>query len=307
METSFAYTERNGGACITGLLKDNACAIVPKRLGDLPVTELFDRAFAGSMAEQIFLPQTLKKIGRYAFYGCDRLRELHFYADTLEIGGGVLNGCHRLKELFVHMNADGRSLLRDFVTEQNGRMMVHCLLSDKEREEYEAARLIFPAYYDEAVENTPARITVSNIHGSGQKYRYCFVDRRLQFDKYDGLFVYEKAEEEVCLAAEIALCRLRFPYALSKNARTQYETFLQERLQEVLSGCLSDGESFKWLLGRFGKDESGEAGLSSEAVKTLLAEASRRRLPELVGLLTNYRHEVLLPEKKKFRYGLTKG
>ncbi len=304
MEPSFAYTERNGGACITGIFKDSACIAVPDRLDGLPVTELADRAFAGSAAEQIFLPQTLKRIGRYAFYGCERLHELHVYAGIREIGGGVLNGCHRLKELFVHMEADGRSPLRDFVTEQSGRITVHCLFSDKEKGEYEAARLIFPIYYDEAVENTPARITVSNIHGSGQKYRYCFVDRRLQFDKYDRLFVYEKAEEDACLAAEIALCRLRFPYALSKAAGTEYETFLQEKLPEVLSGCLGDSESFKWLLGRFGRDETGKAGLSPGAVEALLAEASRRRLPELVSLLTDYRHEVFLPGKRKSRFSL---
>lgn len=37
------------------------------------------------------------------------------------------------------------------------------------------ARLVFPEFFEEAVENTPARILETHTHGSGMWYRNCFV------------------------------------------------------------------------------------------------------------------------------------
>ena len=87
--------------------------------------------------------------------------------------------------------------------------------------------MIFPEYYyDEAVENTPARITVSNIHGAGQKYRYCFEGRKFRFDRYDKMFVYEKAEESVLMASKIAVTRLQYPKGLWESAKRNMKSFL---------------------------------------------------------------------------------
>lgn len=36
------------------------------------------------------------------------------------------------------------------------------------------AMLWFPEYYEEGVENTPARILMTEVHGSGLYYRNCF-------------------------------------------------------------------------------------------------------------------------------------
>lgn len=55
---------------------------VPSRLIGLDVTEIEDRAFGASPKnkelERIFLPATLKRIGKNIFDGCDALSELHF-------------------------------------------------------------------------------------------------------------------------------------------------------------------------------------------------------------------------------------
>ena len=183
MEVQFDFVEKNGGACVTKILSPGAACVIPETLSGLPVTELGDKALAQTGVEEVFLPRTLRRLGRYCFYGCERLSHIHFYGGPLETGGGFLAACGRLRELTVHMDPSERSALRDFVTEASGRLLVHYLLPGPDGEEHEAARLLFPVYYDEAVENTPARITVSNIHGAGQKYRYCFEDKRVRFDK----------------------------------------------------------------------------------------------------------------------------
>ena len=170
MDVEFEFKEKNGGACVTKLLAPGAVCVVPESLGGLPVTELADKVFSGSTVEKVYLPRTLTRIGR--FYGALR-----------EVGGGVFTGCRNIRSLTVHMGVDEESALRDFVTEINERVTVHVFIQDgqnrmqderdtdsartllasstfeEENGETETARVIFPEYYDEAVENTPARIT----------------------------------------------------------------------------------------------------------------------------------------------------
>ena len=307
---------------MTKLLAPGAVCVVPEVLDGLPVTELADKVFSGSAVEKVYLPRTLLRIGRYEFYGCEKLQEIHFYGSLREVGGGVLTGCRNIKSLTVHMDISEESALRDFVTEINERVMVHVFMQDgqkrrmpggeidfertapmpgsleEENEETECARLIFPEYYDEAVENTPARITVSNIHGTGQKYRYCFEGRKFRFDRYDKLFVYEKVEESVLMASKIAVNRLRYPKGLWESAKKEYEKFLLENLYEVLLGSLEDPETVKWLAGQYLIPEKNP--LTADEISGLITEVSKRHLPELSGLFMEIQRKKFGVKKKSF-------
>ncbi len=322
MDILFEFKEKNGGACVTKLLAPGAVCVVPEVLDGLPVTELADKVFSGSAVEKVYLPRTLIRIGRYEFYGCEKLQEIHFYGSLREVGGGVLTGCRNIKSLTVHMDTAEESALRDFVTEINERVMVHVFMQDgqnrrmigvdtgfertaltsdileKENGETECARLIFPEYYDEAVENTPARITVSNIHGTGQKYRYCFEGRKFRFDRYDKLFVYEKVEESVLMASKIAVNRLRYPKGLWESAKREYEKFLLENLYEVLLGSLEDPETVKWLAGQYLTPEKNP--LTAEEISGLITEVSKRHLPEFSGMFMEIQRKKFGVKKKSF-------
>ena len=307
---------------MTKLLAPGAVCVVPEVLDGLPVTELADKVFSGSAVEKVYLPRTLLRIGRYEFYGCEKLQEIHFYGSLREVGGGVLTGCRNIKSLTVHMDTAEESALRDFVTEINERVMVHVFMQggqkremtgadtdferialttnvlEEENGETECARLIFPEYYDEAVENTPARITVSNIHGTGQKYRYCFEGRKFRFDRYDKLFVYEKVEESVLMASKIAVNRLRYPKGLWESAKKEYEKFLLENLYEVLLGSLEDPETVKWLAGQYLTPEKNP--LTADEISGLITEVSKRHLPELSGMFMEIQRKKFGVKKKSF-------
>ena len=128
MDVEFEFKEKNGGACVTKLLAPGAVCVVPESLGGLPVTELADKVFSGSTVEKVYLPRTLTRIGRYEFYGCEKLQEIHFYGALREVGGGVFTGCRNIRSLTVHMGVDEESALRDFVTEINERVTVHVFI-----------------------------------------------------------------------------------------------------------------------------------------------------------------------------------
>ena len=302
IENGFEFIEKNGGACVLRALEPGAVCVVPDTLGGLPVTELADRALARLDIKEVYLPKKLRRIGRYGFYNCEKLHTLHFYAETREIGGGIFNGCRKIREIFIHLEADEKSAIRDFVTEITDRVVVHCLVPDGQGGEKEISRVVFPEFYDESIENSPARNLSFSIHGTGQKYRYCIMEKKIQYDKYDKVFFYESFEEGVGAASEIAINRLMFPHGLTEGAKAKYEEYLTENLCEVLLSNMHNGENFRWVVGSYGESKKeGVPCLSQEDMDHLIEESSKRKLAEASGVLLDLKRR-LYPAKKKSKF-----
>lgn len=305
IESGFEYVVKNGGASIVKVIDPGTVCVVPETLGGLPVTELGDRALARTDVREVYLPKTLRRIGRYGFYNCEKLNTLHLYAETREVGGGIFNGCRKIKEIYIHLGEDEKSALRDFVTEISDRVIVHSLVPDGQGGEKEISRVVFPEFYDESIENSPARNLSFSIHGSGQKYRYCIMDKKIQYDKYDKVFFYEAIEEAVSDAAEIAINRLMFPHSLTSAAKAKYEEYLLETLYEVLLANLTNGENFRWVVNQYGerrKEDGAVPYLTEQQMDALIAESSRHKLPEVSGVLLDLKHRLYPPKKKKFEF-----
>lgn len=303
IENGFEFVEKNGGACVIRAIDPGAVCVVPDTLGGLPVTELADRALARLEIKEVYLPKTLRRIGRYGFYNCEKLQTLHFYAETREIGGGVFNGCRKIRELYIHLGADETSAIRDFVTEITDRVVVHCMVSDGQGGEKELSRVVFPEFYDESIENSPARNLSFSIHGTGQKYRYCIIDKKIQYDKYDKVFFWEAIEEAVGDVAEIAITRLMFPHGVAPSAKEKYEEYLKENLCEVLLSNMHNGENFRWVVGQYGEEKNGDVPyLSQEDMNLLIEESSKRKLAEASGVLLDLKRKLYPEKKKKFTF-----
>ena len=122
----------------------------------------------------------------------------------------------------------GQEILKPEETKQREREQQNLdLSSEKLPEEYEA-RLIFPEYFEDSVENTPARIVCIETHGCGHRYRYCFAGRVFQYRGYDELFPHVQVQEKEELVTELALGRLLYPKELSEKFREQYQTYIRE-------------------------------------------------------------------------------
>ena len=174
------------------------------------------------------------------------------------------------------------------------------------------ARLIFPEYYEESVENTPARILFIETHGCGHRYRYCFVNRQFQFRGYDELFPHVKVQESEELVTELALGRLLYPVELTPRFEAMYREYVKEhwnaagRLlieadspQKGRRASLEPGR-LPWLvteiLERAGDgEESGPAeegkNQLTDRIEALIALAREAEDTEMVSWLMDYRHE----------------
>ena len=74
---------------------------IPSRLGGYPVTALAKSALAGKDFTKVVLPDTLEKIGDYAFSACSQLREITIPSSVEALGNGVFTQCDALEEFSI--------------------------------------------------------------------------------------------------------------------------------------------------------------------------------------------------------------
>jgi len=203
-----------------------------------------EHVLAGNDVEEIVFPHALKEIGRYIFYGCGNLKKLEFSDSLMQIGCGAFTGCHALEKLTVHMRQGKKSGVKEMLGEMWQRIDVNFRYEHEEdsiekpdmmycRENKSEARLVFPEHYDEAVENTPARILYTEYHGSGSNYRQCFYDKELNYQEYDRLFEMAVAMDKLEVLVDMSFGRLEFPYELTGKARENYREYIRKNLGDI--------------------------------------------------------------------------
>lgn len=265
---AYLYKNIEGGIRLLACRSLDHIAVIPEQVGGRPVLELGDYLFSefrretedgiwscgdqpedgelpelkGSKLTEVWLPATVKKVGKYAFYNCERLERLSCHSTTLDWGAGAFTGCKGIRHLDIHVREGQKSCFQEIVSEL--RQTLHVAYHGTRE-----ARLIFPEYYEEAVENTPARILETHMHGCGHQYRYCFHQYEFQFRSYDSLFPYVQVQEKEELVTGLAMGRLRYPYGLTEANEKAYLEYLNDH--KVTAGILAaragNLEELAWL------------------------------------------------------------
>lgn len=245
-----------------------------------------EKLLAGQTLESVRLPDTMEEAGRYLFYGCRNLRELHFSDRLKNIGSGAFTGCRSLSALHVRLLDGDRSCVHDILGDLWQRIDVTFYKGGTE------ARLVFPEYYEEAVENTPARILFTQHHGSGNNYRQCFYNKEIDYRKYDGLFYSARAQDDVNVISDLIFARLMYPEDLTKEAQKAYEDYVREHALPVAEH-LTDTEDLAAL-----KEFSARELWTRESLTGVVHYASGQGKRAVLAFLMNEKHR-LYPERKK--------
>ena len=126
-------------------------------------TEAFNDlpAIMGERLVSLTLPESITSVGAYAFYGCRELTRLAFADAVLDWGAGVFTGCTKVSELLVTMMGSARSCLQEVLLELRQRLFVSLYQTG---ESTPLSCLLFPEFYEDSVENTPARIVSREIY-----------------------------------------------------------------------------------------------------------------------------------------------
>ena len=253
-----------------------------------------EHVLAGNDVEEIVFPDTLKEIGRYIFYGCGNLKKLEFSDSLMQIGCGAFTGCHALEKLTVHMRQGKKSGVKEMLGEMWQRIDVNFLYEYEEdgiekpdmmyrRENKSEARLVFPEHYDEAVENTPARILYTEYHGSGSNYRQCFYDKELNYQEYDRLFEMAVAMDKLEVLVDMSFGRLEFPYELTGKARENYREYIRKNLGDIAEYLVKQEDMHRLEV------LSSQKLWTLEGIDTALDCASKRKETEVSAFLMNER------------------
>lgn len=298
----FDYKLENKEICILRCYGDAAKVELPTQLEGYPVTGLGKYIFSGSyakddgrkavygeMLEGVILPETIQSIGDYAFYGCRKLKKLSLYQGVREIGGGAFTGCSKLSGLKISLDGPVGYCFKNVIAELNHEVEVKL-----SREGQVLAKLLFPEYYEEAVENTPARILETRIHGAGYTYRQCFRNGEFKFLEYDSLFYDAKAWESEDFCVHLALYRLEYPWQLTKEHASQYMEYLTEH--SLAAGM--------WLIRSDRMRQldflSSQIVWQPEVLVQLIGFAREQERMEAVGYFMDYKYEHYTNKKKSF-------
>lgn len=246
------------------------------------------RPLEGEMVESVAFPDTVAAIGNYVFYGCKNLSRLSFSNRLVNIGTGCFNLCGKNMNLTVRMLDGNQSCVKEILGDLWQRVDVRLLYADRKE-----ARLLFPEHYEEARENTPARILYTHHHGSGNNYRQCFYNKEMDFRKYDELFAVGKVYDKMDVLTDLIFGRLLYPVELREEDRQIYMDFAaknQDQMAEYIAEK-DEGEICLFM--------DREKMWTKSGLETAMAFAVKYRRAQLQSILMDI--QLRMPsEKKKF-------
>ncbi len=317
----FAYEQKGSGICILRCYGNSGIVVIPEELDGLAVTEVSSYAFAekiekepvntsgypcicGDKLEEVYLPRTVCRLGRYIFYNCQKLRKLSFFSNLGYIGAGAFTGCENLAFLEMYQ-LEGRSCLREVLQDLKQKVRVDCYRALEGKGEYASkasdggeaelfGRFVYPEFFEEAVENTPARIISTQTHGMGIQYRNAFRNTQIVFEEYDRLFTTGKYNMDFINIVDMAISRLRYPYSLEEESRAEYADWLWQHLREAAAVLLEqqEREDLRWLIETFVTDIG--------QIETILEEAKKQEDTEAISMMMDVKHRRFPARKKKF-------
>ncbi len=268
---------------------------------------LGQEALCGEKVGAVYIPEGVRQIGNYAFYGLYQLKEVCFPSTLQRIGWGMFNACRMTERIVFRLTEpeDGRDT---YETPAMMKEVVDSLSNEIDavviRGEEEWYRLRFPAYYEEGKENTPARIIEIIYHGTGHQYRNCFLNRELQFDRYDEVFPLAAAQESPMTNVHLILNRLRSGPLVNEDILKRYLNYLRQENEVMMEVILSDPEFDPALTLRM----LDHRNLFTRAcLDQSIRIASEKKIPSAVSCLMDIRARRFPQEmdsKRRSRYAL---
>lgn len=315
------YIPCAGGARLVRAFSDDPCPILPEQLDGLPLVQLGDYCFAaqqrasalppeeqilryivpggtpsenrigGNFLYAITLPDTLRSIGNCAFYNCRSLTSIYLGTNAQSVGSDVFLNTFALKQLTVRAQPDRPcglfAILNSITTD------VRVVFQP---EDTILAAAYYPEYWMD-VQETPAHILLQTYSGQGFHYRQCFNNEVPEWDSYDAILAQSGSSDPARVMTLLALDRLRWPFALSENAKKAYRSYLAENVSTCISVLLKQQDT-QTLSGLLALDIMDEPALQQAAEKArqsdnaafaaLLADALQKKQPKPAAKANRY-------------------
>ena len=294
------------GIVILHAVTSDTRAALPEELFGLPVIALGPRALgvgraapAGESVEitcgrgdgewtnanlcELTLPESLRRVGDYAFLNCARLKKLSLGDGIAFWGGSCFMNCRLLNTFEItRTGAQQGESLAYIADELSCELDVTIRMAGGE-----VARLIFPEYVELFEENVPNHNFNYTICGAGYPYHRCFKNKKLQLIDYDLLWPrFLSVEYDEDTAVRMAVLRLRYPAELTEPCAEGYRKYLSAHSDLALRRMLEerDGGGVAFLLRQIQPDREVLSAAcdfartlgAAEALAVLMEEQHRR-------------------------------
>ena len=228
---------KEGTIRLLGVKEMPSEVVVPDTIEGLPVTEVGPYCFArNKYLERVVLPDSVTSLSRMVFYHCMSLSELEIGKGLTELGADAFMNCYNLHKLTVRCGAMEKSGVRLILRQISHDLSVHFVGKEE-------AKLLFTEYNETYDEVAPAHLFGRNIEGEGFRARQCFKEGFFEYSRYDNTFGKACAEEREETLCEMAMNRLRYPVALSEDAKKQYATYVCEHLDTICYRAIKERKS----------------------------------------------------------------
>lgn len=154
----------------------------------------------------------------------------------VSISKRALSKADCIREFILHIPREDYSLAKLILSQTERFLRLRFIHSSGRLE------LSFPGFYSNYIEDTMARAIHYKIEGCGYAYRECVMRDRIDVRSYDALFSRAKADD-VRVAQDIAISRLRFPMMLSEQAKDAYEAYVHTYATDIVTLLISEQET----------------------------------------------------------------
>ena len=104
----FEYSCEDSEICIEKYLGSDTVVNIPKRIENLPVTEIGQCAFEHcDSLISVTIPDSVTEIGSWAFSDCSSLTSVTIPDSVRKIGSGAFKGCTSLKTISIPKHLEG--------------------------------------------------------------------------------------------------------------------------------------------------------------------------------------------------------
>ncbi len=242
---------------------ENGIIFIPGQIDGIPVTEVGAYCFApanphlkperllpafsgkggnedllcelsGKAVLEIYLPDTVTRIGNNAFYNCAKMQKISIPHALEEVGSDVFMNCICLEEIYYRGDITKKSCLKQILAQISWNVEVsygseneYEGMSSGTEAEYEGV-FFFPEFFEGYDEIGPAHIFELNISGEGFRARQSFRDGEFVITEYDDIFLKALAEEPERNLFRIASNRICYPVGLTEEHKTTYASYLKE-------------------------------------------------------------------------------
>lgn len=303
MEECYWYQKKgNGSVRLLRMFGTSPEVVVPSEIEGMPVTEIGEYCFArdrqaaeylvspagrkeeaspgrlaplcGEYVQAVFVPDSVRQLGRLAFYQCRSLEELSVGACLTDIGSDAFMNCRSLTSIILRAEITEPTGLRQLLAQRPAEIRVAFLPEKGQR-----AELLFPEFTETYDEIGPAHIFALNIRGEGLRARQSFQDGVVNLAQYDGVFGRLCPVEEEETLCRMAMYRLYYPVGLHQEYRKQYEAYIRRHIVCLYRILLRERKlSFLMYFG-------GEGFFTREQLSDCIAEATALQWAEGAGML----------------------